>query len=274
MVSTYGTSQCATNTVHHPVAGCSVLAPEDAVGNPLYTGYAPAFGQSVFNIAAYGYSPTPAPFTLDTSGDGKYPLIESAMLTLPIWPSPYDPTTAAANNPTISVLLPYLPAGAGVGFPVTIDGSRDKFYNTSQLALSGETFDGVLDFEPVPFPAADGGVQDSNVVRAIESQNYLGLAFACVQTNTDQTSPLYGQPDVLAVRMYENENDLLAYLAKYPGAAAACQIQVKYSIFGNYADYISSLQYGARFGLNAGFGGSVVVDLTLFDPNVVATLGQ
>ena len=74
--------------------------------------------------------------------------------------------------------------------------------------------------------------------------------------------------------MYENANDLLGYLATYPGATAACGIEVKYSIYGNYADYISSLQYGVRFGLNPGFGGSVVSDLTLFDPNVVATLGQ
>ena len=59
-----------------------------------------------------------------------------------------------------------------------------------------------------------------------------------------------------------------------PSATTACGIQIKYSIYGNYADYVSSLTYGVRFGFTPGFGGSVVTDLTLFDPNVVPTLGQ
>jgi hypothetical protein len=202
------------------------------------------------------------------------------MITVPIWSNPFDPTSAKpATDKTISALLPFLPKGAGVGFPVTIDGSRDKFYNTNQMTFTGETLDATLDFESVAFNTADGGVTTGNVVRAVESTNYLGLAFACVQTSIgpDAAHPLRvaaGQPDVLAVRMYENADDLLEYLKIYPSATAACGIQIKYSPYGNYADYISSLQYGVRFGLTPGFGGAVVTDLTLFDPNVVATLGQ
>jgi hypothetical protein len=303
MVSTFGTYACAIN-LDPTNANCGASATAAAVTGPaappgyfcpaseqfpagsgvcpLYTGYAPAFGQSIFNIAAYNASPTAAPFTVDTVGPASqpYPLIESAMITLPIWSNPFDPTTANANDKTISALLPYLPKGAGVGFPVTIDGSRDKFYNTNQFTFTGETIDATLDFEQVPFTnSVDGGITNGYVVRAIESQNYLGLAFACVQASggpvpTRPTAPAAGEPDVLAVRMYENANDLLNYFATYPAATAACGIEIKYSIYGNYADYISSLQYGVRFGLNPGFGGSVVSDLTLFDPNVTSTLGQ
>jgi hypothetical protein len=83
-----------------------------------------------------------------------------------------------------------------------------------------------------------------------------------------------GTTDVLAVRMYDYGVNILSWLTAHPGAISDCGIQIKYSIYGNYPDYISSLTNGVRFGLNAGQGGSVVVDGTLFDPNVVATLGQ
>jgi hypothetical protein len=301
--STYGSYSCAINLDPNNAActptgaPAATLGPAAPVGTacpasvqfpagsgtcPQFYGYEPAFGASVFNIAAYGAQATAAAFTVDTAGPatGPYPLIESAMITVPIWSNPFDPTSAKpATDKTISALLPFLPKGAGVGFPVTIDGSRDKFYNTNQMTFTGETLDATLDFESVAFNTADGGVTTGNVVRAVESTNYLGLAFACVQTSIgpDAAHPLRvaaGQPDVLAVRMYENADDLLEYLKIYPSATAACGIQIKYSPYGNYADYISSLQYGVRFGLTPGFGGAVVTDLTLFDPNVVATLGQ
>lgn len=272
LVSTYKSYSCAINT--DPTnASCgasgatpATTGPVDALGNPVLVGYEPAFGQSVFAVGQA------SPFTVDTSGASKganFELIQSAMLTLPIWSNPFDPTTATANDPTISVLLPYLPKGAGVGFPVTIDGSRDKFYNTNELDLTGETLDATLDYENVATANADGGTTNQWVVRAIESQNYLGLGFVCAMTN-----PSTLEPDLLYVRMYDLAPVLLDYFEKYPEATSTCGIEIKYSIYGNYADYISSLTNGVRFGLNPGFGGSVVSDLTIFDPSIVATLGQ
>jgi hypothetical protein len=271
--TTYTSYACAINTdVTNANCGATastpaILGPLDALGNPVLTGYQGAFGQSIFAVGK------PSAFTIDTSGAsmGKdFPLIESAYLTIPIWANPYDPTSATPQDKTISALLPYLPAGAyPAGFPVTIDGSRDKWYNTDQITYSGETVDGTLDFENVPTALADGGVQNQWVVRAIESQNYLGLGFFCSQTN-----PSTGQPDLLYVRMYDLAANLLGYIEKYPAATTTCDIQIKYSIYGNYADYISSLTNGVRFGLNPGFGGAVVADLTIFDPSIVPTLGQ
>jgi hypothetical protein len=74
--------------------------------------------------------------------------------------------------------------------------------------------------------------------------------------------------------MYDNADSILNWIAANPSSVADCGIQIKYSIYGNYADFISFLQNGVRFGLNPGFGGAVVSDVTLFDPNVVASLGQ
>ena len=74
--------------------------------------------------------------------------------------------------------------------------------------------------------------------------------------------------------MYDNVTTVFAWLAAHPGAAAACGLETKYSIYGNYADDISFLSTGVRIGFNPGFGGSVASDGTLFDPNIVASLGQ
>jgi hypothetical protein len=205
-----------------------------------------------------------------------FELIQSANVTLPIWSNPYDPTSATPMDKTISVLLPYIPKSANIGFPVTIDGSRDKFYNTNQIVftgaenLAGTTLEATLDYEYVPLTGGDGGLYNALIVRAIETQSFLGLIFACAQPNPTTQ----GVTDILTVRMYQNVNDILTWLSAHPGAASACGLEIKYSPYGNYADYVSFLSNGVRIGFNPGFGGSVASDGTLFDPNVVAALGQ
>jgi hypothetical protein len=251
------------------------VAPVDVFGNPIYAPYAPAFGHSFLNIAANGSSPTASAMKVTTSPTTD--LIQSAIVTIPIWANPFDPTTATPGDKTISALVPYMPQGADVGFPVTIDGSRDKFYNTFNVDFSGTTGDGAngsisasVDYEILQLPTGDGGTAASTVVRAIETTSYLGLVFMCNEGT-----------DILQVRMYDNADEVFAFLAAHPdvsatqqGAQSDCGIEIKYSVYGNYADYISSNTNGVRLGFTPGFGGSVVTDVTLFDPNVVAALGQ
>ncbi len=276
--SVYGTYACATNTDPTNKTCKGIVAPVDPVsGQPLFAAYGPAFGASFLNIAANGFAPTPSPMQVQPSG---YELIQSAMVTIPIWSNPFDPTTATANDKTVAILMPFVPQGAGgggeAGFPVTIDGSRDKFYNTNETVfnsaenLAGTTLDYTVDWETLGVATADGGVGSEVVIRAVESQAYLGLIMACAQPSITQM----GAQDVLAIRMYDNAATILDWLAQHPGAQAACGVQLKYSIYGNYPDYISFLTNGVRIGLNPGFGGSVVSDGTLFDPNIVAALGQ
>ncbi len=276
--------ECATNTdpnnpdcgyaAANPATGSpasyAIVAPTvtDALGtHPLYQGYQGAFGQSVLAIAANGSAPPPSPITINPTG---FELIHSAQVTMPVFTNPFDPTTAQTGM--ITVLVPYQPEGANVGFPVTIDGSRDKFYNTYNVDLTGTTVNGNVDYEYINNTSSDGGVVSTLVIRAFETQSYLGLVFAC------DSGPIGGDPsqpdDILAVRMYDNSSVLLNWIGENPDAATACGLQIKYSIYGNYADYISFLNSGVRFGLNPGFGGSVISDVTLFDPNVVASLGQ
>jgi hypothetical protein len=274
LANAFGAYACATNADpknancgYNPQSGQgAVLGPVDPLGNEILAPYQDAFGQSIFHIAFNGQSLSNAPLKVNST---DFTLIQSAMATLPIWSNPWDPSTAKPNDPTVAELLPFLPQGSNVGFPVTIDGSRDKFYNTNSIDFTGVSVSANADFEYFPIATNDGGTQDITVVRAVETQNYLGQLFFCAEPN-----PATGQPDVLGVRMYDNAQGILTWIANHPSATTDCNIQIKYSIYGNYADFISSLTNGIRFGLNAGYGGSVVVDGTVFDPNVVASLGQ
>ena len=82
-----------------------------------------------------------------------------------------------------------------------------------------------------------------------------------------------GQIDLLGVSMYEPATTILNWIAAHPSARKDCQLVVQYSIYGNYADFIESNQYGVRVGLNASYGSSVVTDLTVFDTNIIPSLG-
>jgi hypothetical protein len=229
-----------------PVVNCPV-APTDVFGNPIYAPYAPAFGQSFLNIAPNGFPPSPSAMTVTTTPQSL--LVQSATVSVPIWANPFDPTSATAGDKIVSALVPYQPQGANVGFPVTIDGSRDKFYNTFNVDFSGTTGDGAsgsisasVDYEILQLPNGDGGTSPATVIRAIETTSYLGLVFMCNEGT-----------DILAVRMYDNADEVLNFLAAHPdvsaqqqGAQADCQIQIKYSVYGNYPDYISSNLNGVR----------------------------
>ena len=305
---------CATDTCPGGVcnAACSgTPAPTDPTsGLPLYAPYFPVwgctsasscpavqpgdgggptpYGASIFSIASLGAPEFGSPITVapvaPASADANLEFEQSAYVTLPIFQNPYDQTSNQTGQ--ISVTLPYYPLGANIGFPITIDGSRDKFYNTYSVDFTGDSFSGNMDYDYVSIAggAPDGGVSQNFVVRAMETQNYLGLVFACAEptpsvanatcnpANVTPNSPF--ACDILGVRMYENASDILNWIAAHPNATNDCQIEIKYSIYGNYADFISSLTNGVRFGLNAEYGGACVTEVTLFDPNVVAGLGQ
>ena len=93
--------------------------------------------------------------------------------------------------------------------------------------------------------------------KAVETTDFLGNVFLCQDAATS---------DLLFVRMYSPVSAVLQWFQDHPGSYSACQMIIRYSPFGNYADYITSLTAGVRLGITQGGGYGRVVDVTLFQP--------
>jgi len=177
---------------------------------------------------------------------------------------------------TAQFLTNFVPTGASSGFQVTIDGSRDKMYNCNSLNLSGNSFAGTINYDNYSNDAGPDGV----IVRAVQAGDYLGYVFACAAPNpgyqsvnyTPATPNLYG--NILAIRMYDNAADILNWISTNAASATTCGVQIKYSTYGNYPDFISFNNNGIRLQFNPGFGGAVVSGVSIFDPNVIPGLGM
>ena len=281
LTGTYGSYDCAINDPKNPSADCGgVVGPTDAAGNlllddggnPLLSKYKGAFGQSNFFIPPLG---VPAPTSpLQVPQTGVVVDIASVMVAVPQWPDPYgvgNQMPGAAAPPMINVLLPYAPKGAGVGFPVSIDGARDKMVNTYDVDFSGVSVSANVDYD---YQYDATGKATGTVIKAVETTDYLGLVFACAEPNP--ANP--GVTDLLAVRMYTPAQEILDWFTAHPKGVSDCDLMVRYSSFGNQVDFITTRATGVRFGINpginAGNNAGRVVDVTVFDPNVVPSLGN
>ena len=159
-------------------------------------------------------------------------------------------------------------SGADIGFPVSIDGSREKFYNTNETVFTGVSVNGTLDWEYIPVPGTDPDAARRPRVRVAElPREGLRVRRAAPHEPTVRSTSS-------AITMYEPAGPILDWIAAHPTATTDCGIVIQYSIYGNYADYIESNHYGVRVSLNASYGSAVVTDLTVFDPNVIPTLGN
>jgi hypothetical protein len=152
-----------------------------------------------------------------------------------------------------------------VGFAVSVDGSRDKFVNTYAVDFTGVGITANVNYDF----SYDKDGKASLAIKAVETQDFLGSVFVCAEPNA-----MTGNPDVLAVRMYTPSQDILDWFTAHPDGIRDCDVIYKYSSFGNYPDFITSRTNGIRLGINPGFGGGRVTDVVVFDPNVVASLGE
>ncbi len=235
-----------------------------ANGKPLYEGYCSAFGQ-------------PTSYTIGGASaitvTATFPDLGEAFVSLPVYANPYGP--GAAPDSTIQVMVPWLPFQEGVGFPVpngATGGSQDVFVQTAQLDFTGQVITPVMDYLPVPSngndpnplnPAVPFGVS----IEAWETQDFLGEVFLCYDSTSDTARTGTGRPgDILSAHMYSSAATIVDWLSNHPGAQTACQVVVRYSPFNNYPDYITSLAYGVRLGIDQGFGFGRVVDATVFAP--------
>jgi hypothetical protein len=125
----------------------------------------------------------------------------------------------------------------------------------------------------VPGPPSDAGVPAANPYELIQSAM---VTFPILSNPFDQSSAAANPASISEL--------VLSWISEHTYGSANplvdCGIQYKYSTYGNYVEDITfginpgePLQ-GIRFGFSPGYAGSVITDVTIFDPNVVATLGQ
>ena len=237
---------------------CTTFAPTDAKGNilmddngkPILTPYKGAIGAT----AATSFSLGPVGVQVKQT----YANIAHAMYEVPLTLDPYDPTSGPAATPSISVLENWAPKQPGIGFPIALTGTRDKFIETSQADFSGTTIDAVIDYDCVIDPAtsacaATGAIQ----FLAVESKSFLGDVFLCQDASTG---------DLLRAHMYTPVSDILQWFGNHPGSYDACGIIIRYSPYNNYADYITTLNNGVRLEVTQGGGYGRIVGSTLFVP--------
>jgi hypothetical protein len=237
---------------------------EDETGRPILAPYEGAFGTNMTAFTLGGGSNPSSPVTvaLTMSGpkhDGTYPDIQEAMVDVPLHVNPYDATSAPpSGGPAVTeVLVPWLPKQPGVGFPVAIDGQRDRFIETYQLDFSGTQISANVDYDFLV--DANGAPTRQLMFLAVETPDFLGDVFVCRDKSTK---------DLLTARMYKSVKLILDWFVAHPAAYNDCQIIVHYSPFENYVDYITSLVNGVRLGVTQGGGYGRIVDVTLFDPTL------
>jgi len=194
------------------------------------------------------------------TGDGTYPQIQSAMVQIPLHVNPYDLTSGppvGGGASAIQKLVPWAPKQPGIGFPVAIDGERDKFIQTYQMDLGGTQVTANVDYD---FKLDSNGNPTTSVLfLAVETTDFLGDVFVCQDTTTR---------DLLTARMYTSVSSLLDWLTAHPAAYDGCQLILRYSPYENYLDYVTSLSNGVRLGVTQGGGYGRIVDVTLFDPTL------
>jgi hypothetical protein len=237
---------------------------EDEAGEPLLTHYEGAFGSSStpFTLGGGANPSNPVPISFvktGPNGDGTYPDIQQAMVNIPLHVNPYDLTSAppSGSPPAVQALVPWAPKQPGIGFPVALDGQRDRFIETYQLDFTGSQITANVDYD---FQIQQNGTPSNHIMfMAVETTDFLGDIFVCRDMATK---------DLLAVRMYTSVELILDWFAAHPTAYNDCQVIIRYSPYENYADYITSLLNGVRLGVTQGGGYGRIVDGTLFDPTL------
>lgn len=247
---------CATKVT--PASCSGATAPVDAngqpildsLGRPILTPYKGAIeGAGPLNI---GKTPVVVEET--------FPTISSARISIPLYANPYDPMSGPqpGTDGFLKVTVPAIPKQPGVGFPIPVSGTINKFISTALFDFSGSSvtyavyYDADID-DKTKLPKDDGSL----AIKAAYSSDFLGLVFFCDDPETK---------DLLTIRMYDPAENVLKWFNDHPGAVSACDVVFRYSTYNNVLDYVTSRKAGITFGVTAGGGYGRVNEVWLFDP--------
>jgi hypothetical protein len=242
--------QCPNENAWHggaagPVTDAAGNELLDGLGRPLFTNYHGVFTGTGLSIGQ----------TLPITQ--LLPDVLGAIVSVPNYANPYDSTSM---NTPLNVFVPHIPYQPGNGFEIPINAQRTQFVQTGSLDFAGVTVTPNIDYLPVYDPKT--GALTGAQIAAVETQDFLGEVWPCVDANTG---------DILRVKMYSSVLDIENWLDSHPGSRTACNIFVRTSPYNNYPDYIWSNTNGVLLGVNpaAGSGQPRISDVTLFNPSLL-----
>lgn len=246
--------QCATGTKN--LTDCEGQGPPrdeqgnvelDLLNRPLLTPYPGAFTSSgtIFRLGSY------TPISVKTI----YPNILSAMVVFPQHSNPYDTASAPAGPATIELLQNWTKKQPGIGFEIPLNGQTNKFIQTYEINMSGLQLTANIDYDLVDPKNEAKGLK----FLAVETNDFMGDVFLCRDPKTG---------DLLHTRMYETSGKILDWMGRHPNAEQDCGIIVRWSPYGNYPDFITSLNCGVQVVMAQGGGLGRIVDVNLFLPGL------
>lgn len=159
--------------------------------------------------------------------------IQAADLSVPLFTSPYDPTSPVLE--TFTRLVGYQPKQPGTGFSFPIDAVQDKSVDSYRSMLFGRTISASLAWD---WLVPDAGPGDGSMqLMAVESSDFLGDVFLC-------QDPASG--DLLRARLFSPADELQDWIIAHAGAATACKIVIRTSQPGNIPSSMASLTHGVK----------------------------
>lgn len=213
----------------------------DDYGQPLLKMYKGAF--------------TGTPFAIGSTVmklDKTLPYIKSALVSVPLFPDPYNPEAGASLAATekSQILVDWRPETPANGIRIPVNAQRDRFIPSATLNFSGSSLDFDIDYKELP----DGHVR----IEAVQSDNYQGNLFLC-------QDPVTG--DLLSVEQYESTDQILAWGDQHPGAFAACDIIIRPNVNGTPMLFAAK-QAGILLNIGLGSGKGRITSVEFYDSSL------
>ena len=177
------------------------------------------------------------PFTLGPTPikiTQTYPNIQSAMIAMPIV---HEPVRSAEHRRSrrSSVLIPWVPKQPGVGFPIALTGTIDKFVSTYQVDFSGTTISANVDYDVVIDPNTHGA-QDRRLAPVPRRRDHRLPRPGLPVSGPARRGGLLGGAHVHACPQI-----ILDWFSTHPRhVRRRAASSSRFSPFNNYADYITS----------------------------------
>lgn len=224
-----------------PMVGAEIEL--DDKGQPLMTDYKGAF--------------TGTPFSLKTNNIQlvKYdPNNEAAQVQLPNWKDPYSKAAGLLPDPGPKVLPNWRPLAPGAGFPIPVNGERDRFIPAAAIDFSGQNLSMNLDYNEDP-------KDHSFTIIASEASVFEGEIFLCDDPVTHE---------ILHVRQYDSIAEIQDWMSRHTGVQDACDMFIRTtpagsgSALGEPAQLLAK-KAGITATVGQGSGVGRIIDVLVYD---------